>query len=75
MDRLVQDMAVGDGEALASVADLIGIEDGDQGAFFSATQRNFSRIVSSDTVTAADVATSLNAVIAEDPALKRYTLS
>lgn len=75
MDRLVQDMAVGHGEALASVADLIGIEEGDQNAFFSATQRNFTRIVPSDSVTAADVATSLNAVLAEDPALKQYTLS
>lgn len=75
MDRLVQDMSVGQGETLASVANLIGIEKGDQGAFFSATQRNFSRIVPSDSVTAADVAASLNAVLAEDPTLKRYTLS
>lgn len=75
MDRLVQDMAVGHGEALASVADLLGIAKGDQDAFFTVTQRNFSRIVPSDSVTAADVATSLNAVLAEDPALKQYTLS
>jgi hypothetical protein len=75
MDRLVQDMAVGQGETLASVADLLGIEDADQGAFFAAAQRNFTRIVPSDSVTAGDIAISLNAILAEDPALKRYALS
>lgn len=75
MDRLAQDMATGHGETLASVANVIGIEGGDQDAFFAATQRNFARIMPSDAVTAEDVANSLNAVLAEDPALKRYVLS
>jgi Protein of unknown function (DUF3015) len=75
MDKFVQEMAVGRGETLASAADLIGIEDADRDAFFAAAQRNFSRIVPSEMVTASDVAVSLNAVMAEDPTLKRYVLS
>lgn len=75
MDRLAQDMAAGQGETLASVANLIGIQGADQSAFFAATQRNFARIMPTDAVTAEDVANSLNSVLAEDPALKRYVLS
>lgn len=75
MDRLTQDMAAGQGETLASVAALIGIESADKDAFFAATQRNFTRIMPTDSVTAEDVANSLNAVLAEDPTLKRYVLS
>lgn len=75
MDRFVQDVAAGQGETLASLADLIGIEGQDKSAFYSAAQRNFDRIVPSDNVTAEDIALSLNAMMAEDPSLKRYTLS
>lgn len=75
MDRFVQEMAAGGGETLASAANLIGIEDADRDAFYAATQRNFSRIVPSETATAADVAVTLNEVMSEDPKLKRYVLS
>ncbi len=75
MDRFVQEMAAGRGETLASAADLIGIDDADRDAFYAAAQRNFGRIVPSETATAADVAVSLNAVMSEDPQLKRYVLS
>lgn len=75
MDRFVQEMAAGRGETLASAADLIGIEAADRDAFYAATQRNFSRIVPSEAVTAGDVASTLNEVLSEDPKLKRYVLS
>lgn len=75
VDRFVQDMAAGRGETLASAADLIGIEAADRDAFYAATQRNFSRIVPSEAVTAGDVASTLNEVLSEDPKLKRYVLS
>jgi hypothetical protein len=75
MDRFVQEMAAGRGETLASAADLIGIEDADRDVFYATAQRNFSRIVPSETATAADVAVSLNAVMSEDAQLKRYVLS
>jgi hypothetical protein len=75
MDRFVQEMAAGRGETLASAADLIGIDDADRDAFYATAQRNFGRIVPSETATAADVAVSLNAVMSEDPQLKRYVLS
>lgn len=75
MDRFVQEMAAGRGETLASAADLIGIDDADRDAFYAAAQRNFGRIVPSETATAADVAVSFNAVMSEDPQLKRYVLS
>ncbi len=73
MNRLAQDMSRGDGETLAALADLIGIEDQDRAAFYSATQRNFDRIMRTETMTPPEVITSLNAVMAEDASLVRYT--
>lgn len=75
MDRFVQEMSAGRGETLASAADLIGIDGADRDAFYATVQRSFGRIVPSETATAADVAVSLNAVMSEDPQLKRYVLS
>lgn len=75
MDKFVQEMAAGRGETLASAADLIGIDEADRDDFYAAAQRNFSRIVPSESATASDVAVSLNEVMSEDPALKRYVLS
>jgi hypothetical protein len=72
-NRLAQDMSRGDGESLAALADLIGIEDQDRAAFYAATQRNFERIMRSETMTASEVIVSLNAVMAEDATLYRYT--
>jgi len=75
MDRLAQDMSRGEGETLTSLAHVIGIQDQDRLAFYALTQRNFDRIMPTDTVTAEEVVVSINAVMAEDPTLSRYVAS
>jgi|APTNR8051073442_1049403.scaffolds.fasta_scaffold02087_9 hypothetical protein len=72
IDKLAQDMSRGNGETLASLAEVIEIDDADRPQFYAATQRNFNRIIPTDNVTAREVATSINAVMAEDPQLRRY---
>lgn len=72
MDKLAQDMSVGGGEALNSLADLIGIEDTAKARFFSMTKAHFSEIVSSDHIAAQDVITALNRLLAADQDLAIY---
>ncbi|HOT81680.1 MAG TPA: DUF3015 domain-containing protein [Candidatus Defluviicoccus seviourii] len=72
MNQLAEDMSRGDGEALATLAYVIGIETQDRAAFYAATQREFARIMPHENVTATEVATSITAVMREDAALNRY---
>lgn len=72
MDRLAQDMSVGHGESLNVLAELMGVEEQDKGAFFQLAKSNFSDIFSSETVTAADVLGTLQAAMAKDATLSRY---
>lgn len=72
MNHLAQDMSRGQGETLATLAYVIGIEEQDRPHFYAATQQNFERIMPSPDVTAADVAASLNTVMLNDPTLRRY---
>jgi len=75
MNRLAQDMSRGEGETLASLADVMRIEPGDRTAFFAATQKNFDRIMPTENVTAEEMADGLVAVLSADPQLHRYTVS
>ncbi|MCP5365256.1 MAG: DUF3015 domain-containing protein [Hyphomicrobiales bacterium] len=75
IDRLAQDMSRGEGETLASLAHVMGIENQDRAAFYALTQRNFDRIMPTDTVTAQEVVVSINAVMSEDVTLSRYVAS
>jgi Protein of unknown function (DUF3015) len=75
LDRLAQDMSRGDGETLATLAEVMRIAPEDRSAFCAATQENFERIMPTDNVTAGEVAVSLYAVMSEDPVLRRYAVS
>jgi hypothetical protein len=75
MNHLTEDMSRGQGETLATLAYVIGIEDQDRARFYAATQENFARIVPSPDVTAAEVAVSIEAVMREDATLRRYATS
>jgi Protein of unknown function (DUF3015) len=75
MNRLAQDMSRGNGETLASLADVMDIDPADRPAFYAATQRNFVRIMPTETVTSGEVLASLYAVMNEDPSLRRYVAS
>lgn len=72
MDRIAGNMAVGEGEALETMAELMGIDKADKSAFFAASQQNFDRIFPSAQVTAEDVLTAVNEVMAADAALAKY---
>jgi Protein of unknown function (DUF3015) len=72
LDKLARDTARGEGESLASLADLMGIEEQDQPVFFQTSQRNFSTIFASENTTAHDVLLAWYRVMAGDEVLHRY---
>lgn len=71
--KLARDMSVGGGEALDSLAHLIGLEAQDQAAFNRAAKDNLARIFPSDDVATQDVVVALREVMAADARLARYT--
>lgn len=70
--RLAQDMSVGHGEALASLASLIGVRPDDAQAFYRVTQRNFVHIFPTASVTPEQVRTALRGAVAGDARLAQY---
>jgi hypothetical protein len=72
-EKLARDMSTGSGEALESLAKLIGIQDQHKAAFFKATKDNFARIFASDNVTTDQVVVSLKQVLAADSELVQYS--
>ncbi len=74
-DKLARDMSTGSGEALESLAKLIGIQDQDKAAFFRATKDNFARIFASENQTTDQVLASLKQVLSADSELAQYSRS
>lgn len=72
MDRLAADVAAGEGETLAALADLMGIAAADRDRFYRVMQQNFVRIFPSTATTAGEVVTSMQAVMAADARLSTY---
>jgi hypothetical protein len=72
LDNLATDVARGEGETLTSLASVMAIDEADQPRFFVSLQENFVRIFPDENVTADEVITSINAVMAEDEVLARY---
>ena len=72
MEKVARDMATGGGEALTTLAGLMGIEDADKAAFYQVTQQNFSKIFKSDAVNSKEVLLSLKAVMQLDSQLVKY---
>ncbi|MCC6136820.1 MAG: DUF3015 domain-containing protein [Candidatus Contendobacter sp.] len=66
-DRIKQDMSTGQGEYLASLATLIGIESGRHLAFFTFTQEKFAVLFPSDQTTAAEMLAALDREMRTDP--------
>lgn len=64
MDNLAKDIAMGRGESLETLAELLGISAENRTAVYAKLQSNFSRIFSSENVEAADVVDNIIAVIA-----------
>lgn len=70
-EALARDIAVGQGENLVVLAELLNIQAADQARFFEVAKANFATIYSADATTA-DVVTALHAVLSADEVLKVY---
>lgn len=67
LDRIKQNMSAGQGEYLASLATLMGVESGRQPEFFAFTQQKFNVLFPSDQTTAAEMLATLNRQMQADP--------
>ena len=68
--RLKEDMALGKGEHLASLATLLGVPEKHQAEFLTLTKEKFPALVSSDQVTADEMFAALQRELAEHPHLQ-----
>jgi hypothetical protein len=71
--KLARDMSVGSGEALDSLAHLLGVDAQDRAAFASLAKDNLARIFPSDEAATREIVASLREVMAADARLARYT--
>ncbi|WP_338562437.1 DUF3015 family protein [Acinetobacter sp. KS-LM10] len=71
-ETLARDMAVGQGESLNVLAELLNIKADDKARFFTVSQQNFSEIYSVENQNSLQVLASLQAVMAKDEVLKAY---
>jgi hypothetical protein len=75
-DRLAREIAIGEGEALDTLAHLYGIaSDADRDAFAARLHERFDAIFPTATVTAGDMLAAIDRALAEDPQLARYARS
>jgi len=63
MDNLAKDIAMGHGESLSTLAELMGISADSKPVFYSKLQSNFSNIFTSEKVEAADVVDNIVKII------------
>jgi hypothetical protein len=59
LDAIARDMAAGQGESLATVAELAGIPSARRAAFYAACQSRFSEVFASENVTSDEVVAGL----------------
>lgn len=62
MDNLMKDIAAGKGEYLATYAELMGVPSAERPAFYSAMQKNFGAIFTSEKVEMAQVVDNISAI-------------
>jgi len=72
MEQVARGMATGEGEAMDTLASLMGVSAADKAAFIQLSKANFSAIFSKENVTSADVMSSLTQAMAADQALSKY---
>lgn len=72
LDRLAREMAMGEGESLATLAHLIGVSDADKPAFFELTKSHFGDLFAADQTTAGDMLATLDSLMANDARLAKY---
>ena len=71
-EALARDMAVGEGESLNVLAELLNIKVEDKVGFFTVSKQNFSEIYSDENQNTLQVLSTLQTVMAKDEVLKAY---
>ncbi|EKO3697580.1 DUF3015 domain-containing protein [Vibrio metschnikovii] len=74
LDNLARDIARGEGETLATLSEVWGIQASDKAAFNQLAKENFANVFQSENVTSQEVFTNLNTLVAQDQALAAYTI-
>ena len=74
-ETLARDMSRGSGEALDSLAHLLGVEAQDRAAFSQVTKDNLARIFPGESVSTDRVVVALREVLAADARLGRYVVA
>lgn len=74
-ETLARDMSVGSGEALDSLAHLLGVETADRAAFNRIARDNMHRIFPKDNAETEQVVAALREVLMSDAKLARYTVA
>lgn len=72
LDKLARDMSVGSGEALDSLAALIGVQEADKATFYQTAKENLAVIIPSEKATTAEVMSGLNQILAGNEQLAKY---
>ncbi|GLT19996.1 hypothetical protein GCM10007938_37790 [Vibrio zhanjiangensis] len=74
IDNLARDIAKGQGETLATLAEIWGLDDADKAKFNSLVQQNFAHVFVSENVTSKEVFVNLNQVMSKDTELAGYAI-
>ncbi|OLQ88144.1 hypothetical protein BIY22_08215 [Vibrio panuliri] len=74
MDNLARDIAKGEGETLATLSEVWGVQEADKAAFNTLAQENFAEVFKSENVTSQEVFANLNNLVAEDAVLAGYAI-
>jgi hypothetical protein len=72
-DSLVQEMAQGQGEHLASLATLLGVPEEDRPVFFALVQEKYKDLIQSEQTTPLTMLQALQAAMAEHPLLAKVS--
>lgn len=72
LDELVADAAVGQGDALTTLAVVLGVQAEDRAAFAKLAHDNFNTLFPSEAVTGDDVLASLMGLMKQDAQLSKY---
>ena len=72
MEQLAAETATGQGEALAALSELIGVDAADTATFNTALKANFDQIFSSEEVTSGQAYDALISIMKQDIILAKY---
>jgi Protein of unknown function (DUF3015) len=72
LDQLAQDTAMGEGETLAALSELVGVNKADEATFNAALKANFDQIFSSEATTSGEAYNALVSIMSQNEQLAKY---